>query len=164
MQRIANPRQSARARPARRRRGEMEPPPPIPRCVLVVAAGFGARLPARAAAAALARGLLAGGVAATRCWPIDSAARLALPELEARLRLARAVVIAQRRLAERTLQASPAFQIATRARQAGVPAYAVAAENRLSAFDARMLDLQLILEAATPRALAAAGRELAQVL
>jgi len=27
-----------------------------------------------------------------------------------------------------------------------------------------MLDLQLILEAATPRALAAAGRELAQVL
>ena len=53
------------------------------------------------------------------------------------------------------------FEIATRARQAGVPAYAVTGENELDAFDARMLDLQVILEARTVRGLAAAGTKLA---
>ena len=45
-----------------------------------------------------------------------------------------------------------------------MPAYAVTAENGLSAFDARILDLQVILEASTPRALAAAGRRLAELV
>ena len=58
---------------------------------------------------------------------------------------------------------SAAFEIATRARQAGVPAYAVTGENALGAFDARMLDLQLVLEARGPRGLAAAGRRLASL-
>jgi glycerate 2-kinase len=74
------------------------------------------------------------------------------------------VVLAEWLLEERTLTGSPAFEIATRARQAGVPAYAVTAANRLSAFDARILDLQAILEASTPRALQAAGRRLAQLV
>ena len=47
-------------------------------------------------------------------------------------------------------RAASAFEIATRARQAGVPAYAVTAENELDAFDARILDLQVILEAGRP--------------
>jgi glycerate 2-kinase len=56
------------------------------------------------------------------------------------------------------------FEIATRARQAGVPAYAVAGENALDPFDERILDLQAILEASSPRALEAAGRHLAELV
>jgi glycerate kinase len=85
-------------------------------------------------------------------------------DFDARMRRARAVVLAQWRLQERTLAGSAAFEIATRARQAGVPAYAVTAENTLDAFDARILDLQVILEASTARALAAAGRRLAELV
>jgi hypothetical protein len=64
-------------------------------------------------------------------------------------------------LEERTLAGSIAFEIATRARQGGVPAYAVTAENRLDAFDARIMDLQRIVQAADGRALRAAGKRLA---
>ena len=56
------------------------------------------------------------------------------------------------------------FEIATRARQAGVPAYAVAGRNRLDSFDARILDLQLVIEASSERALVAAGRTVATVI
>ena len=85
-------------------------------------------------------------------------------DFDARMRRARAVVLAQRRLQERMLVGSAAFEIATRARQAGVPAYALTAENRLGAFDARILDLQVILEASSPRALEAAARRLAELV
>lgn len=88
-------------------------------------------------------------------WTTDS---------QARLLAARAVVIATDRLDERTLAGSVAFEVATSARQGGVPAYAVTAENDLSRFDARMLDLQTILEASSSRALAVAGRKLAELL
>jgi hypothetical protein len=74
------------------------------------------------------------------------------------------VIVAERRLDERTLQRRAAFEIATRARQSGVPAYAVTAHNGLDAFDARLLDLQAILVAAGARALAATGAELARLL
>ena len=45
-----------------------------------------------------------------------------------------------------------------------MPAYAVTAEDALDAFDARILDLQLILQARGARTLAAAGRRLAQIV
>jgi hypothetical protein len=45
-----------------------------------------------------------------------------------------------------------------------VPAYAVAGESSLDPFDARMLDLQVIIAAADIRALTAAGRKLATLL
>jgi glycerate kinase len=60
--------------------------------------------------------------------------------------------------------ASAVFEIATRARQAGVPAYAVAGENALSLFDARILDLQVILQARDTRALRRAGEKLAGLI
>jgi hypothetical protein len=44
-----------------------------------------------------------------------------------------------------------------------VPAYAVSEESELDPFDARMLDLQAILQARTQRALTAAGRRLAEI-
>jgi hypothetical protein len=116
--------------------------------------------PAAAGRARRARGRTAGPSVAGP----DVAALLASLDFDARMRGARAVVLAEERLRESTLRGSVAFEIATRARQGGVPAYAVTAENRLEPFDARILDLQLILEAGDPRALATAGRKLAQVL
>lgn len=129
----------------------------IPETLLLASEPF-AGLTAGRVADALARGLAAGGRLRVERVPLDVG-----PSLETRLRASRAVVIATARLDEGTLRGSPAFEIATRARQAGVPAYAVSADDRLDAFGARMLDLQLVLEARDERALAAAGRRVAQV-
>jgi glycerate kinase len=149
--------------------------PPLPRTLLVVARSFDERLTAQRVAAAIASGLEAEGWPTDLC-PIDSGeaptagsagrARALLDDLgfDARMRSARAVILAERRLQEDTLAGSAAFEIATRARQAGVPAYAVTAENRLDSFDARILDLQAILEAGSARSLRAAGRRLAGLL
>jgi hypothetical protein len=154
----------------------------IPQTVLVVSGPFGAALSAEDVAQAIARGLHAAGRGDSDLCPIEvgrstqiksdlqAATRRDVPTLlagldfDTRMRSARAVVLAEERLRESTLRGSVAFEIATRARQGGVPAYAVTAENRLEPFDARILDLQLILEAGDPRAIAAAGRKLAQIL
>jgi hypothetical protein len=100
-------------------------------------------------------------------------------DFDARMRTARAVVVGGARLDERTLLATgmraagecltasagnPTFEIATRARQGGVPAYAVVGENALSLFDARILDLQVILRARNLRGLRRAGERLAGVM
>jgi glycerate kinase len=109
-----------------------------------------------------------GGRQATRSnvptAPEDLRELLEALNFDTRMRAARAVVVGGARLDERTLLGSPTFEIATRARQAGVPAYAVAKENKLSLFDARILDLQVILQARDPRGLRRAGEELAAVV
>jgi glycerate 2-kinase len=74
------------------------------------------------------------------------------------------VIVGAGRLDERTLLGSATFELATRARQAGVPAYAVTAVNALELFDARILDLQVILEAGSVRALGGAGKKLAELV
>jgi glycerate 2-kinase len=142
----------------------------IPRTVLIACGPFG-ELSAERAGSAIARGLAAGGLEsdsyAIGTEPrggLEVAEELAAVHFDARMRAARAVVLGQWQLGESTLAASPSFEIATRARQAGVPAYAVTAEDGLSLFDARILDLQLIIEASGARALAAAGRRLATVV
>jgi glycerate 2-kinase len=149
------------------------PPHPavlIPRRLLIAAGPFGELAPEQVAGA-IARGLLAAGLPAPDVLTLaDEAGAPELGELlaasgfDARMRASRAVLLALARLGEATLAASPAFEIATRARQAGVPAYAVTAANGLDAFDARILDLQLIIEASGPRQLEAAGRRLADVV
>ena len=90
-------------------------------------------------------------------------ARELLDELrfDTRMLRARAVVIGAERLEERTLAGSITFEIATRARQSGVPTYAVTGENALTAFDARILDLQVILQARSRDGLVTAGHKLA---
>jgi glycerate kinase len=142
----------------------------IPRTLLIAAGAFDG-LSAQQVATAISRGLLAGGWPTEEC-PLeglkqpgaDVSAVLNALDFDTRMRRARAVVIAQQRLDERTLASSVAFEIATRARQAGVPAYALAGESMLGAFDARILDLQVILEASTARALQAAARRLARLV
>lgn len=160
----------------------------ISRTVLIASGAFNG-LSAKRVGSAIARGLHGGGLLSDVCpiqddvrpirsdarpirsdvrpiaseedRPTDVRALLQALDFDARMLRARAVVLVQARLAERTLTASPAFEIATRARQAGVPAYAVTAQNLLDPFDARILDLQVILEASSTRALTAAGRRLA---
>jgi hypothetical protein len=155
----------------------------IPRIVLIASLPFTQTLGGEAVARAIARGFLAAGLPAPDLCPIESgeptrtqrpsprgagvqsvSRRLDELDFDARMRSSRAVVLAQPRLEEGTLRGSPAFEIATRARQSGVPAYAVVGENALVDFDARIMDLQRIFEAASPRALAAAGRKLAEIV
>jgi glycerate kinase len=149
----------------------------IPGTVLIAPESAAGALNAARAAAAIGRGVLAGGrvvqaksaVLTVDLCPIEgderdlSAVRRSLDALDfdARMRAARAVVVGAARLDEVTLLGSATFEIATRARQSGVPAYAVAGHNALSLFDARVLDLQIILEARDVRALRRAGEKLA---
>lgn len=130
--------------------------------MLLALCGWGAELDARRAVAALARGVRGGGGAEPDLCPIEDGR---LPgDFDARLRSARAVIVGAERLSRATLRGSAVFEIATRARQAGVPAYAVVAKNELDAFDARMLDLQVVLVARGTRGLSAAGRKLARIV
>jgi glycerate kinase len=83
---------------------------------------------------------------------------------DARLRAARAVVVGDGRLHRATLRGPVAGEIATRARQSGVPCHAVTGADAIDRFDARILDLQAIVEATTIAELEAAGEALAAYL
>jgi hypothetical protein len=134
--------------------------------VLLLAESFGRDLDANRVARALARGLEADGHLCCDPCPLEpcrngsAAALLDALGFDGRLRAARALAIAAARLDDRTLAGSIAFEAATRARQSGVPTYAVTAQNRLDPFEARIVDLQVVLEAGSARALSAAGRKL----
>lgn len=143
----------------------------VPHRLLLACEAFGPRLSGTAVAEAISRGIKDAGMPEPDVVVLAPAAQAALDPrplldelgFDARMRSARAVVIAAARLHEQTLAGSVAFEIATRARQGGVPAYAIAAASTLGAFDARVLDLQLILEASSRRKLLAAGYELAEL-
>jgi glycerate kinase len=147
----------------------------IPDTLLVAVCSFCSDLPAERAAEAIAKGILAAGRPEPDLCPIDGdlgggpavgqalGAALNAVDFDERLKRARAVIVGAGLLSRETLPGSPVFEIATRARQGGVPAYAVTAHNDLDPFDARMLDLQVILEATGARGLAIAGRQLAEI-
>jgi glycerate kinase len=143
----------------------------IPRHALLVCESFTARLGAEQVAEAIAAGLRAAGAPpadalaiGTSASPAETAARLDAEGFGTRMRAARAVVLAVAALSEDTLAGSPAFEVATRARQGGVPCYAIAAASELDSFDLRILDLQTVLLARSAAALRAAGEELATLL
>jgi glycerate 2-kinase len=142
----------------------------VPRTVLIACEAFD-RLSAQQVGAAIAEGLAGGGWQTELCplaleADLRSEGRRLLDslDLDARMRRGRAVVLAPRRLPTPTPAESATFEIATRARQGGVPAYAVTAQNMLDPFHARMFDLQFILEASSRPALQAAGRKLARLI
>jgi glycerate kinase len=132
----------------------------IPDRLLLAVCALGADMPAQRAAEAIAKGVRAAGMAEPDVCPIVDGPPAGF---DARMRRARAVLVGAERLDRATLAGSYVFEIATRARQAGVPAYAVTGADELDSFDARMLDLQVILEARTARGLAAAGAKLARL-
>ncbi len=161
--------------------GERRGPPAgvrgIPQGLLVACGPFAAGLPATRVAGAIASGLRAGGRGELDLCPLElrPGARAGLHELlreldfDARMRRARALIVAERDPAERSpgrdrLIASITFELATRARQGGVPAYAITRAGALEPFDARMLDLQVVIAAGSVRTLTAAGRTLAALV
>ena len=83
---------------------------------------------------------------------------------DARMRAARCVITGEGKLDEQSLVGKLISEIATRARQGGVPCYAVVGTRRLDAMGARVLDLDRVLEATNLDELRAAGRELAAVI
>ena len=84
---------------------------------------------------------------------------------DARMRAARCVVTGEGRLDEQSLVGKLVSEVATRARQGGVPCCAVVGTRELDAMGARVLDLDRVLaRQPTLAQLRAAGRELAQVV
>ncbi|MFZ0039933.1 MAG: glycerate kinase, partial [Solirubrobacteraceae bacterium] len=81
-----------------------------------------------------------------------------------RMRAARAVVTGEGKLDEQSLVGKAVSEVATRARQAGVPCHAVVGTRELDSMGARVLDLDRVLEATTLTELEAAGRELAKLI
>jgi len=85
---------------------------------------------------------------------------LDLLDFDRRMLAAHAVVTGEGRLDEQSLAGKVVSEVSTRARQSGVPCHAVVGKRELDAFGQRILDLQAVFEAGTPRALTAAGRKL----
>ncbi|MGC2374159.1 MAG: hypothetical protein WA484_09825 [Solirubrobacteraceae bacterium] len=145
--------------------------------VLVLAGPFGGRLDGQRVGSAIARGLQADGRLKCDVCALeddigsraergarDASAPLLEADFDRRMRAARGVVIVCAHLDDRTLAGSVAFEAATRARQSGVPAYAVTGHDALDPFEARIVDLQVILQASGPRSLTAAARKLATLV
>jgi glycerate kinase len=113
-----------------------------------------------------AGGGLAGGLWAGLGAELRAGAPFVLEALEfdRRMRAAWAVVTGEGRLDRSTLDGKIVAEVATRARQAGIPAHAIVGEDALDRFDARILDLQEILTGSTRPEIEAAGRLLAERL
>jgi glycerate kinase len=113
-----------------------------------------------------AGGGLAGALWAACGARLEGGAPFVLEQLDfdARMRAARAVIVGEGRLDLGTLAGKVPGEIATRARQAGVPCFAAVGSRTLDAFGARILDLQAVLEAGDADALEAAGRRLATLV
>jgi glycerate kinase len=113
-----------------------------------------------------AAGGLSGGLWARYGARLEPGATFVLEHLDfdARMRAARAVVVGEGRLDATTLEGKIAGEVATRARQAGVPCHAIVGSSAIDPLSARILDLQVILEASTPAELQAAGEDLGRRL
>jgi glycerate 2-kinase len=111
-------------------------------------------------------GGLSGGLWAQYDAALEPGAPFVLHALDfdTRMRAARAVIVGEGRIDEQTLQGKIAGEIATRARQTGVPCFAIVGSSELDAFGARMLDLQRVLEATDLDAISAAAASLVDVI
>ncbi len=83
---------------------------------------------------------------------------------DARMRAARCVITGEGRLDEQSLVGKLVSEVATRARQGGVPCHVVCGTRELDAMGARVLDLERVIEATTIAQLRATGRELAELI
>jgi hypothetical protein len=148
----------------------------IPRTIIVVAERFSPQLSAARVAAAIARGLRAAGLGEVESVAREDAAIPATEPSAARgraalgppgpqdLRDVRALVLADPELCNGRPPREATFELATRARQGGVPAYAVCAVREPDLFEARVLDLQVVLSARGLRSLESAAARLAKLL
>jgi glycerate kinase len=113
-----------------------------------------------------AAGGLSGGLWAAFGAELVPGASFALDLIgfDARLRAARAVVTGEGRIDRQSLAGKALGEVSFRARQAGVPSYAIVGQSQLEAFDQRILDLQLVLEAGSIRQISSAARRLARLI
>ncbi len=113
-----------------------------------------------------AAGGLSGGLWADLGAELVAGAQFVLDavDFDRRMRAARAVVTGEGKLDQQSLAGKVVSEVATRARQAGVPCHAIVGCRDLDSFGVRVLDLQAVLEAGTPRQISAAARRLAGVL
>ncbi|HLH64627.1 MAG TPA: glycerate kinase [Solirubrobacteraceae bacterium] len=126
------------------------------------------RLPAdpRGRAMTGAAGGLSGGLWAAFGAELVAGAPFVLDSVgfDARMRRARAVVTGEGKLDQQSLAGKVVSEVATRARQSGVPCHAIVGRRELDAMGARLLDLDRILQATTLPAMVSAGRRLAELL
>src|SRR5215213_9013129 len=110
-----------------------------------------------------AAGGLSGGLWAQYGAKLEAGAPFVLDALDfdTRLRAARAVITGEGRMDDTTLRGKIAAEVATQARQAGVPCYAVVGQNGMDPFGQRLLDIQEIVEATDLAELETAGERLA---
>ncbi len=113
-----------------------------------------------------AAGGLSGGLWAAFGAELVPGAAFVLDEVgfDGRMRSARAVVTGEGKLDLQSLVGKVVSEVATRARQSGVPCHAVVGTRELDSMGARILDLDRVIEASTLEELEAAGRSLAGVL
>jgi glycerate 2-kinase len=113
-----------------------------------------------------AAGGLAGGLWAVLGATLEPGAPFVLDALgyDARMRAAAAVIVGEGRLDQTSLAGKAVGEAATRARQSGVPCFAIVGTDALGAFGARVLDLQRVLEAPTAEAIESAAASLAPFL
>ncbi|MDQ6745710.1 MAG: glycerate kinase, partial [Actinomycetota bacterium] len=113
-----------------------------------------------------AAGGLAGGLWAELGAELRAGAPFVLDAVgfDARLRRARAVITGEGRLDEQSLAGKAVSEVATRARQSGVPCYAVAGACELDRFGQRILDLQAVRQAGSLAELERAGAALAGLI
>jgi glycerate 2-kinase len=113
-----------------------------------------------------AAGGLSGGLWAAFGAELVPGAAFVLDEVgfDARMRRARAVVTGEGKLDMQSLVGKVVSEVATRARQSGVPCHAVVGTRELDSMGARILDLDRVIEASTLAEIEEAGRALADVL
>jgi glycerate kinase len=113
-----------------------------------------------------AAGGLSGGLWAALGAELVAGASFVLDAIgfDARMRAARAIVTGEGRLDSQSLAGKAVSEIATRARQSGVPCHAIVGVDQLDSFGARILDLETVTEAGSVVELRAAGRKLAAAL
>jgi glycerate 2-kinase len=113
-----------------------------------------------------AAGGLSGGLWAAFGAELVAGAAFVLDEVgfDARMRAARAVITGEGKLDMQSLVGKVVSEVATRARQSGVPCHAVVGTRELDSMGARILDLDRVIEASTLAELEQAGRALAEVL
>jgi glycerate 2-kinase len=85
-------------------------------------------------------------------------------DFDSRMRAARAVVTGEGRLDQQSLAGKALAEVATRARQSGVPCHAIVGRRELDSFGVRILDLQAVVEARTLKDMRAAAKRLAEVI
>ncbi|MFY9265522.1 MAG: glycerate kinase [Solirubrobacterales bacterium] len=111
-------------------------------------------------------GGLSGALWAYAGAELKSGAGFVLDRLDftARMTAARGVVTGEGRLDHQTLLGKAVGEVATRARQSGVPCHAIVGRREMTEFEARILDFESVTEASTRRAIEVAASRLATVL